>query len=117
MSVSFHANDQLALSNILKVTPTHLSWGAMQQRNLEFAVSVQAKVYGPMFQGVKKVLEHDPLSKVLLYTNTQATAEDVLLKKSENLLLSITGGGDAITLTGGTGLMMKNWILICLVET
>jgi hypothetical protein len=83
----------------------------MQRRNLEFAVSVHAEVYGPMFQGVKKALQHDQLSKVLLYTNTRATAEDVLLKKSENVLLSTTGGGDAITLTGGTGLMMKNWIV------
>jgi superfamily II DNA helicase RecQ len=70
MSATFRANDQLALSNILKVTPTHLSWGAMQRRNLEFAISVHTEVYGPMFQGVKKALELDPLSKVLLYTNT-----------------------------------------------
>jgi hypothetical protein len=34
-----------------------------------------------------------------------------LLKKSEKLLLSTTGGGDAIPLTGETGLMMKNWIV------
>jgi superfamily II DNA helicase RecQ len=111
MSATFRANDQLALSKLLQVTPTHLSWGAMQRRNLEFAVTVQADVYGPMFQGVKMVLERDLDSKVLLYTNTRATAEDVLLKKSEKLLLSTTGGGDAIPLTGGTGLMMKNWIV------
>ena len=111
MSATFRANDQLVLSKILKVTPTNLSWGAMQRRNLEFAVSIQAEVYGPMFQGIKQALDRDPLSKVLLYTNTRATAEDVLLKKSENLLSIITGGGDALTLTGGTGLMMKNWIV------
>jgi hypothetical protein len=111
MSATFCANGQLGLSNILKVTPTHLSWGVMQRRNLEFVVSVHAKVYGPMSQGVKKALKRDPLSKVLLYTNTRATAEDVLLKKSESLLSIITGGGDALTLTGSTGLMMKNWIV------
>jgi superfamily II DNA helicase RecQ len=68
MSATFRANDQQALSNILRVTPTHLSWGAMQQRSLEFAVSVHAEVYAPMFQGVKKALQHNQLSKVLLYT-------------------------------------------------
>jgi superfamily II DNA helicase RecQ len=72
MSATFRANDQLALSNLVlpQVTPTHLSWGAMQRRNLEFAVTVLANVYGPMFQGVNVVLEWDLDSKVLLYTNT-----------------------------------------------
>jgi hypothetical protein len=83
----------------------------MQRCNLEFVVSVKAEVYRPMFLGVKKALERDPLSKVLLHINTQASAEDVLLKESENILLSITGGGDTLTLTGSTGLMMKNWIV------
>jgi superfamily II DNA helicase RecQ len=34
MSATFCANDQLALSNLSQVTPTHLSWGAMQRRTL-----------------------------------------------------------------------------------
>jgi superfamily II DNA helicase RecQ len=76
MSATFRGNDQLALSNILQVTPTHLSWGAMQRRNLEFAVTVQADMYGQMFQGVKKELERHLDSKVLLHTNTRATAEE-----------------------------------------
>jgi superfamily II DNA helicase RecQ len=96
MSATFRANDQLALSKLLKVTPTNLSWGPMQRRNLEFAVSIKAEVYGPMFQGIKQALYRDPLSKVLLYTNTRATAEDVLLKKSENLLSIITGLGTSL---------------------
>jgi hypothetical protein len=54
-----------------------------------------------MFQGtIKQALDRNPLSKVLLSTNTRATAEDVLLKKSENPLSIIAGGRNALTLTG-----------------
>jgi superfamily II DNA helicase RecQ len=83
----------------------------MDRRNLNFAVSLHGEVFGPMFKEVESVLKANQTNKVLLYTNTKQSAEDVLLKRSETLLSSLEGCGDAIPLTGSTGLMMKNWLI------
>jgi hypothetical protein len=64
-----------------------------------------------MFKEIELALKRNESNKVLLYTNTRQSAEDSRLKRSETLLSTMSGGGDAIPLTGSTGLMMKNWLI------
>jgi hypothetical protein len=56
-------------------------------------------------------LKHNITYKVILYSNTKSAAEGHLLALAKKTLATNTIQGDAIPLTGDSGLMMKNWLV------
>jgi hypothetical protein len=113
MSASFCVEEQSKFSSIMPVQPTNVCWGpAMAPHGITFDVSVLGIVAGSMANEIVFYLKHNLTYKVILYTNTKSSAEGHLLVLVKKALASKLVNGDAIPLTGDSGLMMKNWLIL-----
>jgi hypothetical protein len=83
----------------------------MAQRGILFRISIMGDVSLSVSNEVVRYLKHDPSYKVILYSNTKSAAEGHLLALVKKMLASNLIHGDAIALTGDSGLMMKNWLV------
>jgi superfamily II DNA helicase RecQ len=111
MSASFRAKEQSKFCSIMAVTPTHVYWGPMDRRGILFLVSVNGDVAGSISNEIALYLKHDASYKVIVYTNTKFSAEGHLLTLAKKTMAANSVTGDAIPLTGDSGLMMKNWLV------
>jgi superfamily II DNA helicase RecQ len=113
MSASFRVPEQNQFSSIMSVQPTHICWGSMARRGILFKTSVNGEVAVSMATEIAHYLKHNEVYKVIVYTNTKSSAEGHLLAMAKKTMANNSVTGDAIPLTGDSGLMMKNW-LVCL---
>jgi hypothetical protein len=112
MSASFRVDDQSKFASILLVKPTDIIWGLMARRGILFCVSVLVDdVADSMFKKIFHYLKDDSTYKVILYSNTNSAAEGHLLALVKKTLAPNLIDGNAIPLTGDSGLMMKNWLV------
>jgi superfamily II DNA helicase RecQ len=111
MSASFRIEEQSQFSAIMSVKSTHVYWGSMARRGILFLVSVNGDVAGAMSNEIAFYLKHSAIYKVIVYTNTKSSAEGHLLALAKKTLANHSIAGDAIPLTGDSGLMMKNWLV------
>jgi hypothetical protein len=93
------------------VKSTHIYWGSMARRSILFIVSVNGDISGAMSDKIAFYLKHSAMYKVIVYTNMKSLAEGHLLALSKKTLANHSIPGDAISLTGDSGLMMKNWLV------
>jgi superfamily II DNA helicase RecQ len=111
MSASFRLDEQSKFASIMSVTPTHIQWGPMARRGISFCVSVLGDVANSISNEIVVYLKHNATYKVILYSNSKFAAEGHLLALAKKSMVSNSIDGDAIPLTGDSGLMMKNWLV------
>jgi superfamily II DNA helicase RecQ len=111
MSASFRLDEQTQFSSIMSVKSTHIHWGPMARRGISFCVSVLGEVSNCISNEIVVYLKHNPTYKVIIYSNSKSAAEGHLLALSKKSMASNSVDGDAIPLTGDSGLMMKNWLV------
>jgi superfamily II DNA helicase RecQ len=111
MSASFRVDEQSKFASIMSLKPTDIIWGSMARRGILFRISIMGDVSLSMSNEIVRYLKHDPSYKVILYSNTKSAAEGHLLALVKKTLVSNSIDGDAIALTGDSGLMMKNWLV------
>jgi superfamily II DNA helicase RecQ len=111
MSASFRLEDQTKFSSIMSVKPTQVLWGPMSRRGILLCVSVLGDLATPISNEIALYLKHDETYKVIVYTNTKSSAEGHLLTLAKKTMATHSVTGDAIPLTGDSGLMMKNWLV------
>jgi superfamily II DNA helicase RecQ len=111
MSASFRQDEQAKFASIMSVEPTAIMWGSMARRGIIFDVSVLGVVTPSISNEIILYLKHKPTYKVILYTNTKHSAEGHLLDLVKKAMTARSVEGDAIPLTGDSGLMMKNWLV------
>jgi superfamily II DNA helicase RecQ len=111
MSASFRLEDQTKFSSIMSVKPTQVLWGPMSRRGILLCVSVLGNLATPISNEIALYLKHDETYKVIVYTNTKSSAEGHLLTLAKKTMATHSVTGDAIPLTGDSGLMMKNWLV------
>jgi hypothetical protein len=113
MSASFRQDEQAKFASIMSVEPTAIMWGSMARRGIIFDVSVLGVVTGSISNEIILYLKHKPSYKVILLytTNTKHSAEGHLLALVKKAMTDRLVEGDAIPLTGDSGLMMKNWLV------
>jgi hypothetical protein len=56
-------------------------------------------------------LKHNPSYKVIVHMNTKSSAKGHLLALAKKRMDSNSVSGNAIPLTGDSGLMMRNWLV------
>ena len=95
----------------MAVQPTEIMWGSMVQCGIIFEVSVLSVVAGSLCNEIIFYLKHKPTYKAILYTNTKSSAKGHLLMLVKKAITTHTVDGDAIPLTGDSGLMMKNCLV------
>jgi hypothetical protein len=76
-----------------------------------FLVSVNGEVAGSISNKIALYLKHHATYKVIVYTNTKSSAEGHLLALAKKTMAVNSVTGDAIPLTGDSGLIMKNWLV------
>jgi superfamily II DNA helicase RecQ len=111
MSASFRLDEQHKFSSIMRIKPTHTMWGSMARRGILFLVSVSGDVASSMTSEIAHYLKHKEYYKVIIYTNTKSSAEGHLLTMAKRTMVANSLSGDCISLTGDSGLMMKNWLV------
>ena len=111
-SASFNAKLQDQFSRLLDRKFTHYISGTMERREINFKVTITTQVVPEMKKEVAKYLKHDS-TKAIVYTNTRTSAEDHLFDHFNDLVESINTDveEDVMTLTGGTGVMMKAFLV------
>jgi hypothetical protein len=112
MLASFCSEEQNKFSSIMSVTPTHVYWGSMARRGIFFCVSVLGDIASSISNKIAFYLKHNATYKVILYTNTKSSAEGHLLTLVKKTMALNLVQGNAIPLTGDSGLMMKNWLVL-----
>jgi hypothetical protein len=79
----------------------------MDRHGILLLVSVNGDVAGSISNKSALYLKHNVIYKVIVYTNTKSLAEGHLLALAKKTMASNSVSGDAIPLTGESGLMMK----------
>jgi hypothetical protein len=108
MPAYFCLDEQSKFSSImLLVTPTHVHWGCMACHGMLFHVSVLGDIASSISNEIAFCLKHNTTYKVIVYTNTKSSAVGHLLALVKKTLASNLVRGNAIPLTGDSGLMIK----------
>ena len=111
MSATLRLEYQRTFENISKQKPTIVCWGEMARRSIAFIVHI----FGSPTAGIKRFLsaaykDHQSC-KVLLYSNSKTNAETSLTNVAQLVLDKHHIAGDAIALTGDSGIMMKTFLM------
>jgi hypothetical protein len=109
--MSKQRDEQTKFASIMPVKPINIIWEPMAQHGVIFHVSALGGVANCMSNEIVFYLKHDPAYKVILYSNSRASAEGHLLALMKKILVSNSINGDTIPLTGSSALMMKNWLI------
>ena len=113
MSATLREDDQLALSCVLNNTPDMITWTDMNRRRIFFDVQVTGNPTISIRSALKNDFQTHPQIKAIVYTNSKTKAEESITPMIEKVMEECMIPGEAMALTGDSGVMEKTFIMEC----
>ena len=113
MSATLTQQDQTQLSRILNITPDLITWTDMNRRRIFFDVQVTGNPTLSIRSSLKNDFQKHPDIKAIVYTNSKKKAEESIMPMIEKVLNQCKVPGEAMSLTGDSGVMEKTYIMEC----